>query len=727
MADTQQQSQPATETPDYFGPDGRQEQLPPDVANLLKQLAQKVSKRETWPRLTEIKRAAEQRYFYSGYQHIYWNNNAGVFQVGPGSQGANLGGGQDAANKPRERKAFNIYLGYGKSFMAVFSQATPGTRFEADDPIDPTDITAAQESDKMRQIIEKFNDPKTMQIDVARYLWTDGRVVAFTDFVYDAERFGTDENGDPQGQEVIETFGVLESKIPLTAHDIHAIDYCKLSREFPVSAMKAKYPAKAKQISSGTKSYTDVDEVARNARIGIAEGTRWLGDDSIAHLCTRDIYLFRPSDYWEFEDQDREKLDEFFPSGARAIFVGNTLCESRDDKFNDHIEVMQAIPGDGQNRVSLGAPLVPVQIDFNDVMDLAVETFKYCVPATWVDENGVDIDALQEQSAQPGEHFPLQNRQPMEPAANMFYTEGAAQFPDAFMQVLENFQGPLAQFLTGQLPALFGGNMEDQKTARGYAQARDQALGLLALNWLPFKKFYASIMEQAVRCAAKGRQDQEKLSVQMPDDDEPLTVEIANLQGNTTCTPETDENFPESFTQKANKTFAILQMAETNPVLAKQLTNPENMEWIKDMIGMSDLKIEGANSVEKQWKEISELKASTPVPDMQAAQAQIQQSLATGLPAFNPQAPPLKSSIDPDPDVDDSQIHYQTCWDWLNSPDGVKAKTKEPDGYQNVKLHMLQHKAIIQQAMIAALPPAPPPPVNPNAVAPLPPPGAAVQ
>lgn len=716
----------AQQEQDYFGPMD-DPQLPQDVENLLKALAKKVSIREQWPRLNEVKAAAEQRFFYNNYQHIYWNNNAGCYQVGPGSSGVTIGGDSGATNRPRERKSFNIYLGYGKSFMAVFSQATPGTRFEADDPTDTQDIAAAQESDKMRQIVEKFNDPKALQIEVARYLWTDGRVVAFTDFVYDAEQFGVDAEGNPKGQEVIETFGVLETKIPLTAKNINNVNYCKISKEFAVSEMKSKFPQKASKISNGSKSSNDSDEIARNARIGIAEGTRWLGDDSISHLCTRDVYFFRPSTYWEFQESDRERLEEFFPAGCRATFVGATLCESRDDAMNDHISLMQAIPSDGQGCTSLGQALVSVQIDFNDGMDLLMETMKYTIPATWVDENGVDIDALQEQASEPGAHYPLQNRQPMEPAANMFYTEEAAEFPAAYMQFMENLQGPLAQFLTGQLPALFGGNMEDQKTAHGYAQARDQALGLLALNWLPFKKFYANVMQQAVRCAAAGRQDEDKIAVQMPDDDEPLTVEIANLQGNTICTPETDENFPESFTQKSNKYFALIQQAESNPVLAAELDTPENIELFSKMTGMPELKMKSKPSVDKQWKEIAELQKTVPVPDKSAMIQEVQQSQATGVPLqIDPATMPMKSSIDPDPEVDDSAIHYQTCWDWLNSTDGIRASTKNPDGYANVRFHMLQHKAILQGVQMPVIQPAAPQP-NPQAVAPLPSPGAVVQ
>ena len=60
--------------------------------------------------------------------------------------------------------------------------------------------------------------------------------------------------------------------------------------------------------------------------------------------------------------------------------------------------------------------------------------------------------------------------------------------------------GPIAQFLTGLFPAVFGGEMETQKTASGYAMARDQALGRLGLVWRRLKAFYADVMLLGVDC-----------------------------------------------------------------------------------------------------------------------------------------------------------------------------------------------------------------------------------
>jgi len=680
---------------DYQGPaEVPNGNLPEDVATLLRSLAKKVSLRDMWPRLNEIKHAAEQRYFYQGYQHIYWSRSNNAFQIGP-SGASTVAWGQDAAHKARIRRTYNIYLGYAKSFMAVFSQSSPGTRFQPDDPKDPVDIKAAPECDRMRRVIEKFNDPKVLQVETARLLWTDGRVVAFTDFVRDEERFGVDENGQPNGRETIWLGGVLETQIPLVAHEQHDMDYIKISREKPLSRQKAKYPDKEKQLSHGAKGYSDVEEVARNARIGIAEDLRWLAEAELAYICTEDMYFFRPSTYYEFQQKDREKLEEYFPDGCRVVFTGQTLCESRNDKLDDHISILKALPADSQRGISLGRPMVEVQMEFNDWMNMTSEAGKYAIPATFVDQNVIDIDAVQEQYSEYGAYYPAE-RSNQAPLAECFYREQAVEISPVFVTFMENLQGPLAQFVSGQMPSVFGGNMEDQKTAKAYSLAREAALGLLSLNWYTFKKWYCRVMEQAVRAAAENREEGSVLStvVGQAKDQELVEINVASMKGNVICTPITDENFPESPTQKRNVVMQLLQLGAADPIIGQHLDNPDNLELLYEVYGLEDVVINGRDSRNKQLQEIAELLQSPPAPDIQAIGAEVQQSVATTgqPPPLDPKTMPMKSTV-PIGKYDDDAIEFQECVRWINSPEGQTAKVENPDGYANVECHADEHKA----------------------------------
>ena len=75
-----------------------------------------------------------------------------------------------------------------------------------------------------------------------------------------------------------------------------------------------------------------------------------------------------------------------------------------------------------------------------------------------------------------------------------FFSPRLRSVPPDMIEHQQNLIGPVAQFLTGLFPAIFGGNMEDVKTASGYAMARDQAMGRLGLVWRRTKQFYADVM-----------------------------------------------------------------------------------------------------------------------------------------------------------------------------------------------------------------------------------------
>ena len=126
--------------------------------------------------------------------------------------------------------------------------------------------------------------------------------------------------------------------------------------------------------------------------------------------------------------------------------------------------------------------------------------------------------------------------------------------------------GPVAQFLTGLFPAIFGGNMEDVKTASGYALARDQAMGRLGLVWRRTKQFYADVMLLAVDCFRKNRPEDVEIPLLGPDGlFDSRAIRLIDLKGNISVHPEADETFPRLKSQQR----AVLQ----------QLTEGEGLTW----------------------------------------------------------------------------------------------------------------------------------------------------
>src|SRR4029077_13665618 len=86
---------------------------------------------------------------------------------------------------------------------------------------------------------------------------------------------------------------------------------------------------------------------------------------------------------------------------------------------------------------------------------------------------------------------------------------------------------------------------------------------------------------------------------------------IADLKGNISVHPEADETFPRL---KSQQRGVLQQMFSINdPMIQRALTEPANMGYIKNVLGLTELVIPGEESRNKQLREIQQLLASAPI------------------------------------------------------------------------------------------------------------------
>ena len=190
--------------------------------------------------------------------------------------------------------------------------------------------------------------------------------------------------------------------------------------------------------------------------------------------------------------------------------------------------------------------------------------------------------------------------------ADGFFQPAPAQVPPDMLRHQQDLIGPIAQFLTGLFPAVFGGEMENVKTASGYAMARDQALGRLGLVWRRLKCFYCDVMLLAVDCFRKSRpSDVEIPFLGAGGEFEARFIRLANLKGNIQAHPESDETFPRLKSQQR----AVLQQLMTNPdpTIQAALREPANLGFVKSLVGLSELVVPGDDARNKQLREIQQL------------------------------------------------------------------------------------------------------------------------
>ena len=520
----------------------------------------------------------------------------------------------------------------------------------------------------------------------------------------------------PNGQEVISIAGGLELNTPVWANEMHEYPYLQWQAEVHRAKLRAAYPHVANKIESAPSQGAE-DVYARVSRLSVEQGLPSIHPgDALMNLITFDRTWLRPWAFYGIEDETvRNELLAMFPDGCYVGFAGDVYCESRSESMDDHWRVLHALPGDGQNRPSVGDSLVQVQERYNVLSNMQAETYEYGIPPIYADPQVLDFDALANQVAEPAAHFPARAR-PGQPLAAGFFQPAPAQVPPDMVRHQQDLIGPVAQFLTGLFPAIFGGNMEDVKTASGYALARDQAMGRLGLVWRRTKQFYADVLLLAVDCFRKNRPEGVEIPLLGPDGVlDARTIRTADLKGNVCVHPEADETFPRLKSQQRG----ILQQlfGINDPVIQRALTEPANLGYIKNVLGLTEMVIPGEDSRNKQLREIQQLLASAPIVVSMhpsgAAQVALSSSTADGEESSNEKDAALKGGAAPpslvlpsvpvDQLLDDHAVEFEECKRWSNSEAGQAARMTNPAGFANVRAHAEAHlRAMGQAALLQA-------------------------
>jgi len=525
----------------------------------------------------------------------------------------------------------------------------------------------------------------------------------------------------PNGQEVVTIVGGLELKTPPWANEMHEYPYLQWNMEVHQARLRAAYPHAADKIgppvASGSQEYERLARLAQSQGGPLTEG----GDFNI-NLITFQRTWLRPWAFFALDDKSlRDELLALFPDGAYVALAGDTYCESRNENMDDHWRVLHALPGDGSSgRPALGDSLISVQERFNTLSNLQIETYEYGIPPIYADSEVLDFDSLQSQTSEPGAHYPARAKPGQSLAAGFFQPEPAEVPPD-LAQHAANLMGPIAQFLTGAFPALFGGAMTNTDTAAGYSMARDQAMGRIGLVWRRMKFFHADIMLLAVDCFRRNRpNDVEVTLLGAGAAFESKWIRLADLKGNLFSYPETDEQYPTLWSQQ--RAVLLQLIANPDPQIQAVLAHPENMALVKRLIGLEEFVIPDEESRTKQYREIAQMVGEAPVvvrsddsvtrnvaqgasPPAVAGDGSVgAQHAAPGAdswrnaahPANSPAATPalelILPSIMPDEFADNHATELEICMRWFSSDAGQVAKVEAPAGYANVRAHAMFHR-----------------------------------
>lgn len=768
--------------------------LPDQLKTAIKNAMTYVGQRELYDRRREVMRNRRNSFYRRGWQHIYENRQTGTFSLGVAGEAVSTGSG-GTVECPQYIGDYNVFRPTELVIESVLTQNPPGIDFRPKTQ-DTEDLEAASTAEIYREFFDRCNDSKGIQLQIVQSLCESGRTVLSVATEADSQRWGMNDQGEAKQAEVAKVWTTLQSRVyPMTAKEQCDLDAVLLYDDPTVNSAKIQYPHIKKKIK-GVSAGIGENAYERIARLGVLQGTRRYAQvgDALTHLTTRVHGYLRPSNFEDDKYQDpyelfigddehdippdepednenedgspftvQDKLNQLFPSGVHCVFIGQEYAEAWDETMDDAITIGFPYEGDGMSREAMMDDAVVIQDFFNDIMNSLREAQDMGWPRTYISAEEEEFDAIQDQRSEPYA-FSLKKARAGQPLENDFFREPDLVLPDSLVKLMEYLSGPFLQFVMGTPPALFGGGMEDQKTASGYATARAQAMGTKGIPWATVQQMMATMYYQAALKASKNPDHAEQILVPTKGGTQTLKLERLT-KGNFGAYPDEDSSFPESTSAKRALLQQLLTLAATNPQVGAQiLGDVYNWEIITQIFGFKEIQLMEAESAKKQMREIEELLNGSPIPpspeEMQAFEAQQQLELTQhasaalmaqqqGQPAPPAPQPPKMIMLDegqeypeallkPSIEVEDLDFHQwegpcgqdwlstEACWRELNVGRPGADGQPQPNiaGVENVKLHVkehLQRAAVMMQAQQAAAPqgaaPTPPKPAIPTATA----------
>lgn len=512
------------------------------------------------------------------------------------------------------------------------------------------------------------------------------------------------EKDEVNGAEVLDLYGAPDIRIPPEARDLDEAMYLVHQQEVDAAVIRALHP----------KAGNLKDFVPNASAVGIPEERMaraqqshalWMSgpfsgsDENYKRITYTKVWL-RPAFFYRIkEEEQREKFLSLFPDGAFFAYAGNEYLEARNECMDDYWVLCYAYPGDTSMRPSIGESMLDPQDALNDLMYSEMQVARHSVGALFVDAEAVDPDYTRQSRVRGGMMQPVKriNGEPI--GSNFFAMEPAGMNPQA-MGLRQEIFGGISQYLSGTLPGVTGQSDPNLKTAKAYAQAREQAMGRIAMIWRQMKRAHSRIASLAVKHFIANRQGDYVFSELTPYGFKNKVIKYGDLSGQIIAYPEMDEAYPVSASDRREQMLSLLQTG--NPVLAGAVTDAENFDYFKAAHGLSGLKLPGEAARNKQFREIQRLLEGQPTVQPTPPQPEPQIDPMTGQPVIDPATgQPVMvmgqpgqievSSIPVQQITDDHQMEFKACQIWLNSEEADKVLESNPMAHRNVVLHAEEH------------------------------------
>lgn len=647
---------------------------------------------------------------------------------------------EDEENEDLAPKTFPIYRSYGESLVAAMTAAIPSVLFFPDDTNNPDDLAAANSYSRISELIQKHNKAPLIAIKSITTLFNQGLIASHV--YYDKDRkygtrqvpkykneklqfrqlncpqcgahlanskvndinqdtdeeandtneqdehdylkdytcdtcgyHGQPELGDlfdeifprldgyteePKGRVCIDIWGPLNVRISSYAKTQSDVGLLELQQEMDIAAARDEF----EDIADNIQASADFYSYERWGRTSAELLSNTMFNQTTVRYC-----WLRPWTFQHAKDKNTTKaLKEKFPHGCCAIFVNDVFAEAYDESMDDCWTLSENPLDSWLHAIPMGRAMMDSQDAFNESENLNLQKQAYGITETFVGTDLINEDAYRDQQSGPG-YVTFVESTPGEPISNQVHQLKVASLDEEEIQFGEHYNN-LSQFLIGAVPSIWGGNQETgSKTATEYTSSRSYALQRLNNPWTVFKYFFAGTIGKACRLYVQNMTEDEKFTRKKGTTRETVWIKKAELTGKIgDVEPEVNEQFPITWAQKRDLLVQLIQMQ--NPVIGEIMLHPNNAQNVKDALGYPEYYIPGEKDRNKQLYEIQQM---------------------SGVTADEVPPDSNVSTIQPDKDVDDDNVHIMVCKYYLVSEEGMFLKETNPAAYMNIVLHMREH------------------------------------
>jgi hypothetical protein len=649
-------------------------------------------------------------------------------------------------------RIINIYRPHGESIIAALSVGVPSVLFFPADADNADDIDKAENFSALAKVIQKHNKAKLLYIKILSILFNQGTPFIYS-YAKKDRKFGLYQVEDvsledqtsynhscpicgydygeggmesvplicqscqqqintevtPQtiqvpvpiqinkekSRVIIDPFGVLNVKIPYSARTQEHCGYLILKFDQSIASLRSIFCSNG---PNGEEPLIEnIEHSAADSTIdsSIRYPSVYLNNQPQNTAVVKCVW-FRP---WQFEllggknSSTKEIVDDIkkkYPSGCYVIYINNEPVEINGEDLDEHWTIGLDPRSSSIHAEPLGTNLAMIQDINAEIDELELQTMEHGISELFIASDAIDFNKYGNQQAKPG-NVTQAFKEPGRGIGDNFFETRTAQLSPEIVGLTAKYRN-LAEFVTGDFPTVYGGQVPGTSTATEYTKSQNQALQRLGTVSTIAAFLWADVLDKAVNEYAAFLEYDEKLVDKTSSGFQTTNIDHMALKrgevGN--CEPEFSELLPISSMQIKDTIFQLVQAKD--PMIMAMITHPQNNELVKKALGIPELYIPGINDRTKQYREISLLLQQQPMPN-----------------PMNPLG--METSVAPE-EFDDHMVEMEVCKVWLNSSKGQKAKSENPAGYQNVVLHWKAHQ--MMQQIRTEVPNETPPGIGPD-------------